>query len=307
MVRRFTCVCAVLTLCTAALAQFESDFEAYVVGPLTDLDIPPVGGGQDEWYLPVAGSNNFNVEAYGADTFGFPVNPDGCSQFITGKNEGATGRFGRAQHPMNWASADVWTASWDWCHLWTGVDGEQNDNIASWSMQNSATARYTQSLLAYAFAPTDLTIIGYLLHVDDLNLPAGGVFETPGVDWETLASGNWYRQTITFNMTTGQMLSTTLTDLTAGGATVTSDLSGLNWYMIGGAGGGGRPIPTDFRFFAGGGSGAGPAGNTLAYDNLNIVTGSTPPPPVACATCDPCDTDCNGTVNDRTSTTSSVS
>ena len=61
---------------------------------------------------------------------------------------------------------------------------------------------------------------------------------------------------------TNRILEVSILDLeTQQGATVNPK----DWYMRGGAGG--MPIPTAFRFFAGGGV----AGNALGFDNFSIT------------------------------------
>ncbi len=299
MVRRITCVCAALALCAAAQAQLDvGGFEApaYVLGPLTDADIPPTGSGQNGWYLPVALSTPCDVELYGSDVWGFSLNPDGCSQFITGRNNGASPQFARAQHDVTFTAADRWTICFDLNPQFTGTPGEANDFLGSVSLQPSAAAVYFQTLYTWVdlLNPTNFDANMVYWDAAGVQVPLPGV--PPGPEWTNLNANGWYRQSITIDFGTNQILSTSITDL-ATNVTTTVDTGALGWYMTGGASPT-LPRPTAFRFFTGGGSGAGPAGNTIAWDNLRIAIGDECGALPQCpSTCDPCDTDCNGTVN----------
>lgn len=53
-------------------------------------------------------------------------------------------------------------------------------------------------------------------------------------------------------LATNQILSVSIQDITAGGATTTADVSGLGWYLAGGQNNIlGKALPTDIRLFTG--------------------------------------------------------
>src|SRR5262245_33283646 len=65
--------------------------------------------GQQGWYVPVAGSPDYNVFTYAGNAPGLPVNTTGGAQFVGGISGGTV--FARAQQDVNFSTANIWTLS----------------------------------------------------------------------------------------------------------------------------------------------------------------------------------------------------
>jgi len=282
---------ALLAACGSAHAQaFSANFEspAYsgsATGVLTT--------GQQGWYLPaVAGSQDHNVFTNAGNSLTFSANPAGGGQFDGGLGN-ATGSA-RAQHAVDFSSGGVWTAAWDCNGKWAGTLPAVN-NLGSWSMQPSTTARYFQQLMSWgglgnAYAgpfspPTDWTATGDHFHIHwgffTAASPAVIAFGVPSTAWLDLPVDHWYHITVKWDFTAAQILQVSIKDLTANGPTTTDDVTSLGWYLQGGPNST-FPLPTDIRVFAGG------AGDATAWDNIAVAPftqgcyancdGSTQPP-----------------------------
>lgn len=255
-----------LALVSSAQAQLVSNFEAptYAGSPGGTALTNGFGlGGQDGWYNPVNGSTDGNVFTYAGNAWGIVNNPTGAGQFGAVRNSGATG-FGRAQHAVNFTSG-VYTASFDICmDRFTGVLPALN-NLGSFSLQPSATNRFWQTLYTWDNLATGNAFdANYQFH------NAAGALQTatlPGGAWDALNMNTWYRQSTTWDFGTNLILSVSIDNLhDAAGPTVV-DVSGLGWYLAGGAAPT-QALPTDVRFFAGGGT---DNIHVVAFDNLEIV------------------------------------
>ena len=106
-------VVAVSAAAGAAYAQYSTDFE----GPAFSGSAAGVSvTGQNSWYLPaVANSADGLVQTYAGNPLGFPQNPAGGDQFVLTmwENRGGLAFNARAQHPMDFGSADRWTVTYD--------------------------------------------------------------------------------------------------------------------------------------------------------------------------------------------------
>jgi hypothetical protein len=229
-------------------AQLETGFEApdYAVGGLE---------GQNGWYIPVAGSIDFQVYEYGGDPHGFSSNPTGGKQFIVGQWNGDNSR---AQLDHDFSAGGVWTIAYDVNNIYDGAQNAVN-NIGSFSLQPSTT---NQSYI-------DLNLFG------DVNVPttwnanvnyydAAGVAlsAAPGAEWTSLEFNKWYRRSATFDFDTHQILEVSITDLESG---ITTTVNPDSWYLNGGADSM-LPLPTAFRFFA-----SGNTSNVTGWDNLTVI------------------------------------
>src|SRR5690349_11978910 len=58
--------------------------------------------GQQGWYVPVAGSPDYNAYTYAGNALNLPTNPTGGSQFVGGVSAGTA--FARAQQDVNFAT-----------------------------------------------------------------------------------------------------------------------------------------------------------------------------------------------------------
>jgi len=204
------------------------------------------------------------VYTYAGNPYGIPQNPNGGDQFLNGLSQGGTA-YARAQHDYNWAAETIVTIGFDMCVKFTGVT-PATDNIGSWSMQDSATATYIQSLYTWVDYTHPVTYrAGYFTNEVQT---APGAF--PSGEWEALLTDHWYRQTVTVDFSTWLVTQCTIQDLTIGGPVHTANPEG--WHFIRYT----TPVmPTAFRFFTGGTT----AGNLTAWDNLSIEG---PQPTAAC-------------------------
>lgn len=285
---------AVLAAAGAAHAQtFSFNFEpptysGAAAGTLLSAGgtgTPPVFG-QDNWYLPVAGSAEFSVYTYAGNTLSIPAHPSGDTQFAGGRSNGGAA-VARGQHGVCFGRGGKWRATYDFAANYNGTLPAA-DNLASFSLQPSATARYFQTLMAWggtAVGPAP-NATNYSTTADKFHqaighftvaLPATIVFETPSPAFRDLLVNNWYRVGVEWDFATSTITSCSIQDLTGGGAPTVVDVSALGWKLFGGPGFT-NFLPSDLRLFAGGA-----AGNVAAFDNVRVEA-------VSAA----CYADCNG-------------
>ncbi len=273
MVSRIAFASAAVLVC--GLAQGQSfNFEAPTY---TGSAAGTIVTGQDGWYLPaVTGSQDGNVFTYAGNALNVAPNPNGGLQFEGGLGN-ATGPA-RAQHLINFSAGGVWTASWDCTGRWNGAALPATNNIGSWSMQNSATARYFQQLMSWGgagnnYQPTTSPPTDHLALADKFHIhwgyftalsPTVIAFSVPGPEWLDLSIDHWYHITCKWDFNAAQILEVSIKDITAGGPTTVSDVTALGWYLQGGPNST-FPLPTDIRIFAGG------AGDVSAWDNLVVA------------------------------------
>lgn len=287
--RTLVAIMAALGPCLAAQSQYSSTFESPpYIGSGAGTLLP----GQDGWYA-VAGSADFNVHTYAGNLYGIAANPAGGDQFIAGRFPGQTA-FARAQHAHNFSAGGVWTIQWDCLGLYNGTLPTV-DNLGSFSLQPSASARYWQQIMQWGTnnlpAATHYDINYGIWDIAPYNqtLPS---FVSPGAAWKNIPVNHWIRQWTTWDFTSNRILTIAIQNLTLGTPIVVVDVSNQPYYMRFGPNGAG-PLPTDLRFFTGGGSGTSPGGNITAWDNL-ILTNN------PCAVLlNPCraDVTADGTVN----------
>lgn len=253
-----------LALAASAQAQYSTNFEPPLYtgsaagSPLTNGF---GGGGQDGWYNPVAGSIDGNVYTYAGNAVGIVNNPTGGTQFAGLRNAATPSR---AQHAFAFQNT-AYTIAFDFaCDRFGGVLPAIN-NIGSFSLQNSATARFFQTLYTW-----DNLATGNAFDANYIHFNAAGVQQPnalAGPAWDALNLNTWYRQSTTFDFTTNRILSVSIDNLHDVAAPTVVDVSGLGWYLAGGANPT-LPLPTDFRLFTGGG-----ANNTYVtgWDNFSII------------------------------------
>ena len=265
--KKTTFVLGTLMLAAAAQAQFTTGFEAPVY-------TGSAGGtlltGQDGWYLPaVAGSQDGTVHSYAGNVYGFVQNPLGGSQF-------AVTRFGnsnpaRSQHAFDFSSADVFTASFDVCADRFGGVLPSSNNIGSFSLQPSTTARFYQTLYVWDDVNTGNAFDGNYIFFNAAGVQNGASGITPGPAWDALKLNTWYRMSTTWSFATNQILSISIDNLHDVAPATVLDTSALGWYLAGGA----NPTlarPTDFRIFGSGAiSGTAVNTNQVGWDNLSII------------------------------------
>lgn len=257
MSRSFVAVFAVVGLAGTALADLPflycTSFEPtdYSVGVLT---------GQDEWFLPaVAGSQNYNVAAYGGP---IAANPNGGLQYARGTPLSAT-EFARAQHAVSFVDSTSYIVSYDLNALPYAGNPPAVNNIGSFSTQDSATTRFTQSLFVW----NDLNNpdAGWTTQVVNINNAGTNLgFVTPADPAFTSYQFNhWYHQAMLIDFSTNQLLSVSTTDL-ATNTTVTVNFTDI--FLGGGANNvGGLAMPDAIRMFTGGNENI-----TTLWDNVCI-------------------------------------
>jgi hypothetical protein len=220
--------------------------------------------GQQGWYVPVAGSPDYNVFTYAGNTLSLPANTTGGSQFAGGVSGGTV--FARAQNDVNFSTAPVWTFSYDFAHRYNGTLPTAQ-NLASFSTSHTTLATGFRQLIALhtwvdVNTATNFNAGFNVFDSAGVAFPSGAT-QSPGPAWSNLLVDNWYRESFTVDFSTNTVLSVSLTDITGGGSTNT--FSPVGWFMAGGAAGVGNPLPTSVRFFAGGG-----LGNVAGWDNLDV-------------------------------------
>ncbi len=254
---------SVAALCTLSFAQFSDNFESETASAGgTALTNGFGGGGQSGWYNPVSGSVDGNVFTYAGNSLGLASNPNGGNNFLGMKVLTAQGS-NRAQHAVSFSST-VETLSYDFIAAFSGT-APSADNLGSVSLQPGAT-NYFQTIMQWA------TPVNHTANADAFNANIGHfatngggiVFDSPGTAWQSLPLNHWFHQTVTWDFGTNLITDTTLTDITAGGAT--NDFKPTGWYLAGGANNaGGLATPTDVRFFT-----SGSAGDIMGYDNASV-------------------------------------
>jgi hypothetical protein len=240
---------------------FSTGFEDYDGSPEgTPLTYGFGGGGQHGWYNPVDGSVDFDVYTYAGNALGFPANPTGEDQFVGAVGPG--GVYGRAQrdHPFG---EYTYTIGYDICAGFFG-DLPAANNLGSFSLQVSSTDRHFIALNVWDDVNTATNWSAYYMVADEAGTFDAQPGRLAGPEWAGLVLNHWYRQSITFDLLSNQILLVTMKDLHTGDE---GSFAPPDWYLSGGAGGGGRPLPTAFRFFAGGGN----PGNGLGFDNLEVI------------------------------------
>jgi hypothetical protein len=282
---------AILAIGGVATAQYSSDFEAPVyTGTATGTDMTPLPSpqpGVDGWYQPVAANSlNYKCYTYAGNDLGFPQNPTGGCQFVAGRNTGGTFNT-RTQRDFAWVAGTKYYVEWDIAFNYAGVL-PATDNVGSFSLQNSATSKFWQTLYRFeaVATPTNVKAEYNVYNAAGVSTPNLDPANNPTGPWRNLKMNNWYRQRTVWDFTTNQVLEVGIQDVTGGGAM--NVVAPVGWYLTGGAAPT-LPMPTALRFFSGGTT----AGNTVGWDNLAVDTAPiTAPGPNTCAAA--CYPDCDG-------------
>ncbi|MCA8964603.1 MAG: hypothetical protein KDC48_06945 [Planctomycetes bacterium] len=241
--------------CLAPLAAqtYATDFES-----LNASAAGVIITGQDQYYIPVAGSLDGLVVTYAGNTLGVPANPNGGNNFYAGISQ-LTLVYARAQRPVTLPANGVVHVEFDMLCNYMGT-GTPSNNIGSFSLQPSATATYPNLLARWpvgaVFPPPTF----------DADLVAGPGAGTQGPvgdpAFQNLASNVWHRWGCTFDLTAGTYVSFSITD---GSTNVTTNFTPPTPILLPNPGT--TPV-TDFRFFTGGSE------NLFAIDNFVITYGA---------------------------------
>jgi hypothetical protein len=253
-----------LALAASAQAQYSTNFEPPLyTGSAAGTPL----AGQDGWYVPaIAGSQDGTVHTYANNAYGFVTNPTGGTQFAVTRLGGTPPNPARAQHAINFNQGDVFTVGYDFCGDRFGGALPASNNIGSFSLQDSTVSQYFQTLMVW----DNLATGNAMDHNYGVFSASGGAiaFVTPpNPAWDALNLNTWYRATTTFSFASHQILSISIDNLHDAAPATSLDVSGLGWYLAGGAAST-LPRPTDIRIF---GSGATTNVNQMGWDNINIV------------------------------------
>jgi hypothetical protein len=251
-----TLIC--FTLVSAAQANFVTGFES--AEGYTGSASGTMLAGQQSWYTAdpaPPSSSECLVYTYASSPYGLSANPQGGEQFVIGRSGEPTPAYGRAEHLFDWSTLDYARVTYDVSALYNGVEGGAADYLGSFSMQPSTTAAYWQSILTWA---GDLTGKHYTHGYFALEYPSGGTPWIPGPEWQNLSVDHWYRFTTDFRISTQEILSASITDITTGTTTTVDLATPLHFILPTGS------TATAFRLFAGGS-----IGDIVAWDNVNII------------------------------------
>lgn len=266
--RRSLTILAVGALSGPALAQFIMGFEP----PIVADDAGILLTGQDDWYIPVAGSSDYNAYTYQNNALNVPQNPEGDDQFIGGLSLGGTA-FARAQRDVGFAFADVIAVSYDVLARYDGTL-PATQNLGSFST-NPFLAANPQTHACYNQLNTWVNVAtADAWHARYLAFNAAGAMDAqpgrePGSEWSNLEVNVWYRLRTVINFNQNRITEVSIQKV--GGAVTT--VQPVDYYLAGGQAGG-LPRTTAVRFFAGGTT----LGNLIAADNLRIEAVSVPCP-----------------------------
>lgn len=256
--------CMRATIVAVAGLAFCAGSASAQIGYSTDfnnLDANPQGvilTGQDGFFLPVAGSTDFEVVTYTANSYAFPQNPTGGANFIAGIGEGG-GTFERAERAVNFGAGEgLWELSFDVIVSHRGPEAPI-DNIGSVSLQPGTN----QSFIASARWSSGLA--GEEWNADYIWFDENGTqfFENvPDAGFQNLETDQWYRWTTLFDMTSNR-----ITEVSIEGLTVSHSASfePTDRYLFGGSAG--ADLPEAVRFFTGSSN----AGNVMGFDNLTLI------------------------------------
>lgn len=255
---KLACIASLLALAAVAHGQtyytgFESpDYNASAAGVSVT--------GQQGWYLP-SGING-NVHTYAGNSLGLTQNPVGGNQFLGGVSNGGAD-FARSQ--VNYAfGAGQYTVAWDMAPTYLGVTPSAI-NLGSASLNHSTllAGQFRGFIALNNFVDLNNPSLGWKAEFNVFNAAGGALAnQSPGPFWQNLTNNHWYRQYVTVDFTTNQVVKVALVDLHTG-ASDTVQPNG--WYLDGGSAST-LPLPDAWRFFVGGS-----AGNAMGWDNLTVV------------------------------------
>lgn len=232
-------ICLLSTVVPALLAQgYSTDFETLTASsagtPIT---------GQDGYYVPVAGSLDGLVATYAGNPWGVPANPNGGNNFWAGVSQ-ATNIFARSQRNVTVSTNSRVYVQFDVMCNYLGTATPTN-NIGSFSFQPSATNAYVNLVAAW---PTGVTFPPATWDANFVPGPTSTAvpIAVPDPAFQNLPVGVWHTWGVTVDFATGAQIDFRITN---GATNVTTIYVPPTTMPIPGQG---LPLPTDFRFFAGG-------------------------------------------------------
>ena len=241
--------------CLAPLAAqgYSSGFEA-----LNASAAGTIITGQDQYYIPVAGSLDGLVVTYAGNTLNVPTNPNGGNNFYAGISQ-LTNIFARAQRPVTLPANGLVRVEFDMLCNYIST-GTPANNIGSFSLQPSGTATYPNLLARW---PVGTTSPAAAFDADIVTGPGAGVQGAIGDPaFQGLATNVWHRWGVTFDLVAGTYVSFSITN---GVTNVTTHFTPATPLLLPNPGT--TPL-TDFRFFTGG------SNNLFAIDNFVLTYGA---------------------------------
>jgi hypothetical protein len=249
-------ICLLTASLPALLAQgYSTGFETLTASstgtPIT---------GQDGYYVPVAGSLDGLVTTYAGNPWGVPANPNGGNNFWAGVSQ-ATLIYARSQRNVTVSTNSRVYVQFDVLCNYVGAATPSN-NIGSFSFQPSTTNAYVNIVAAWpagvTFPPTtwDATFVPG-------PTSTAAPIAIPDPAFQNLPVGVWHTLGATVDFATGEQIDFRITN---GATNVTTVYVPPTSMPVPGQG---LPLPTDFRFFAGG------SDNLFAIDNFTVTYGAT--------------------------------
>jgi hypothetical protein len=243
-----------LLLAAVASGQYSTHFEG-VNASTAGVDL----NGQAGFYLPaVAMSLSLKAFLYPSNALGIPTNPTGAAKFVALTGPGG-GTYGRSERKVAWCG-DKWTVGVDVCADYQSTAVATN-NIGSFSLQPSTTARYFNCLLTWTVGQEGKLWNCSFQYSDSTAATLTAII--PDTNFQNLALKKWYRWEVDFDMKTNVISEIRLKDIATN---TTFKHQPTGWYLVGGPNNT-KPLPDAIRMFAGGGG----AGNVLAFDNINVT------------------------------------
>lgn len=256
------CAGVALAVTHPAMGQYSTGFET--ADGITASPGGTVLTGQDGYYVP--SGTDYWAFTYAGNIHGIAQNPRGGDQFVAREGPGG-GVFARAQRDITWPTGVV-TVKYDALCLYTGQPPASN-NLGSYSVQPYPGSASYIHLFSWVDPNVATNWRAFYLAYDANGIAHPQPGMSPGPAWENLTLNNWYGFETDIDFTANRITRVEITDLTTNQS---SEAFPTDWYLEGGQGGG-RPHPTGFRMFSGGGT----VGNITAFDNMNIDEPGPPP------------------------------
>ena len=253
-------VTAAVVMSGTAHAQYSTGYEDVVA----DAD-GEVLTGQDGYYIPGGtDSVDFLAYTYDGNTLGIPQNPQGGEQFVAGIGPAGnpTTFFARAQRDAPWGTG-VWEFTYDICCQYQG-DPPTAQNLGSVSVQPYPGSASYIHLFSWVDINAATNWNAFYLAYDANGVAHQQPGMSPGSNWENLELNHWYHFATWIDFDLNRIVKVQVWDLTT---CQTAVFEPADWYLEGGQGGG-QPIPTGFRLFAGSST---LPGNTVAADNVRYA------------------------------------
>lgn len=266
MTRASIIVATILVAGAAASADLMEGFSASM------FTAGQPAAGTNGWYRPgVAGSIDGLVQRNGANPQNVVANPKGGNLVHIGRSEGGTS-FARTQKDHDFGTQDQWELSWDFACAYDGTTPSAI-NLASFSPNHATlgSGAFRGFIALNNFTDVNNPSAGWKAEInvfDSAGLALNN--QSPGAAFTNLAYNHWYRQFVTVDFGTNQVLSVGIQDLSSGVKTVATP---SGWYMNGGTSTA-LPRAAAVRMFTGGS-----LGNIAAWDRIRV--GSVPAPSAA--------------------------